>query len=162
MRRRIFIRAVVSHSVGSYAALGLFLVIGLLSWPKYLATPPQGFASNYIVAYVRAISGPASEKPPQTNSEVRLDAFSYQLICENMPVPSYDGNTPYGNRLTNNLHELRLTFRWPLLASGKPGNGRQTFRTQVGGRVWTTNDTVFNPGHSLYFFEPQTFAQPLP
>jgi type II secretory pathway pseudopilin PulG len=135
-----------------------YRIIGLLSWPKYEARGTSGrggFASNYVVAFVRALSGPASEKPPQTNSEVRLDAFSYRMICENMPIAAYDGNTPHGHQLTNNLSELRLTFRWPLSATGVPGNGRQTFRAQVGGHLLATNDV----GHALYFFEPQTFAQ---
>ena len=34
--------------------------------------------SNYIVAYVRSISGPASEKPPQDNDIVLGDSFSYE------------------------------------------------------------------------------------
>ena len=136
-------------------------IIGLLGWPKYQeGDKRRAFFSNYVVAYVRAMSGPASEKPPQNNAEVQADAFAYQMVCENMPVPANDGNTPYGSRLTNNLHDLRLTFRWPLLPSGKVPDkgGRQTFRTQVGGRLWQTNDY----GHTLYFFEPQTFAQSQP
>ena len=135
-------------------------IIGLLGWPKYEeGVKRRGFASNYVVAYVRAISGPAPEKPPQNNAEVRGDAFSYQMICENLPVAAPDGDTPFGNRLTNNLHELRLTFRWPLSLKGVPGNGRQTFRTQVGGQLVRTND-LFVPSRPLYFFEPRTFYQP--
>ena len=76
-------------------------------------------------------------------------------------MPSADAETPYGSRLTNNLRELRLTFRWPLLANGNPGFGRQTFRTQVGGQLVATND-FYAPKFPLYFFSPQTFAQPLP
>ena len=132
-------------------------IVGLMSRPKYdqYQLPFNRFRSNHIIAFVRALSGPASEKPPQTNSEVRLDAFSYRMICENMPIAASDGNTPHGHRLTNNLSELRLTFRWPLSATGVPGNGRQTFRAQVGGHLLATNDVL----HPLYFFEPQTFAQ---
>ena len=133
-----------------------YRIVGLLGWPKYeLGGKKRGFASNYVVAFVRALSGPASEKPPQNNAEIKADAFSYRMICENMPVASYDGNTPFGNRLTNNLHELRLTFRWPLSATGVAGNGRQTFRTLVGGHLMPTN----NFGHPLFFFDPQSFAQ---
>ncbi len=130
-------------------------IVGLLGTWKY-----EGNETNQVVAYVRAISGPASDKPPQNNTNVLADAFAYQMVCENLPVPSNDGNTPYGNRLTNNLRDLRLTFRWPLLPSGQVPDrgGRQTFRTQIGGRVWQANDN----GPTLYFFEPQTFAQPNP
>jgi len=133
-------------------------IIGLLSWPKYEPAPQKTFASNYVVAYARAISGPASEKPPQNNAEVQADAFSYQMVCENVAVPSSDGDTPYGSRLANNLHDLRLTFRWPLTPRGTTGTGRQTFRTQVGGQLLRTNDY----GHTIFFFQPQTFAQPQP
>ena len=39
-----------------------------------------------------------------------------------------------------NAHDLRLTFRWPLLPNGDAGNGRQTFRTFCGGQLFQTND----------------------
>jgi len=132
-----------------------FRIIGLLSWPKYVANPGGGFFSNYTVAFVRALSGPASEKPPQTSTEIKADAFAYRMICENLPLAASAGNTPHGRQLTNNFSDLRLTFRWPLSPTGVPGNGRQTFRTQVGGHVLQTADA----GHALYFFEPKTFVQ---
>lgn len=135
-------------------------IIGLLSWPKYAPGPNEHFLSNYTVAYVRSLSGPAVEKPPQTNAEVRLDAFAYRMACESLPAPTYDRATPYGRRMTNNLHELRLSFRWPVSASANAG-GRQTFRTQIGGRLLKTNDT-YVATEPLYFFEPQIFVQPLP
>lgn len=132
-----------------------YRIVGLLSFPKYVpVSAGGGFFSNHVVAFVRALSGPASEKPPQTNADVRLDAFAYRLICESMPLAAYDGNTPHGHQLTNNFSELRLTFRWPLSPTGVPGNNRQTFRTQIGGHLLATNDI----GHPLYFFEPQIFA----
>lgn len=139
-----------------------FRIVGLLGRPKYdqvVPPAPNQFQSNFVVAFVRAISGPASEKPPQGNAEVQADAFSYQMISENLPVATYDGNTAYGRGLTNNLHEMRLTFRWPLSATGKPGLGRQTFRTQVGGQLTRTNDP-YATDQPLFFFAPQTFAQP--
>ena len=160
----------VTYSYTNYGAKALsntptypitngFRIIGLLSWPKYEPDPKGGgFLSNHIVASVRALSGPAAEKPPQTSAEVQADAFAYRMICENMPLTAYGGNTPQGHQLTNNFSELRLTFRWPLLPTGEPGNGRQTFRTQVGGHVLQVDDAR----HALYFFEPKTFAQPPP
>lgn len=135
-------------------------IVGAMSRPKYdqYQLPFNQFRSNHIVVFVHAMSGPASEKPPQKNAEIKADAFSYRMICENMPIAAYDGNTPHGHQLTNNLSELRLTFRWPLSPTGVPGNGRHTFRTQVGGQMLRINDV----GHPLYFFEPQIFAQPPP
>jgi len=175
-------------------------IIGLLSTPEYIAadgTPLNnlfsGGYSNYVVAYVRSISGPASEKPPQDNNIIRGDAFSYKIVCENVPVAmafslwqaqSYgagsqvfynsfywqatattsSGDIPgasalwkqvvYPQQLAANLHELRLTFLWPLLPNGKTGNGRQTFRTAVAGQIVTNIDA----GQILYFFQPQSFT----
>jgi prepilin-type N-terminal cleavage/methylation domain-containing protein len=146
-------------------------IIGLLSIPKYTAdramTEPinnlfYGGYSNHIVAYVRSISGPAVEKPPQDNPLVTGDSFSYKIISDNLPVEVDTNafNSPnlvdrlYATNLTDNLHELRLTFLWPLLPSGNTGAGRQTFRTMIAGQIVQTNDS----GRALYFFQPQSFT----
>src|SRR5579859_4288688 len=70
-------------------------IIGLLSTPEYIdqvqGTPipnlVQGGISNYVVAYVRSLSGPAVEKPPQDNDIIRSGSFSYKMICQNVPAP---------------------------------------------------------------------------
>ena len=130
-------------------------IIGLLSTPKY--EPAQfivgGTRSNHIVLYTRSLSGLAVEKYPQDNPDVRQDAFSYRMLVENVPVSLSNAGTPAGQQLAGNLHELRLYFRWPLLNGGNIGNGRQTFRTMVGGTV--ANDP---PGGVTWFFQPDTFA----
>ena len=64
----------------------------------------------------------------------------------------------YAGQLTANLHELRLTFLWPLLPSGNTGAGRQAFRTMVGGQITFFNDTSVTPNQWLYFFQSQSFA----
>lgn len=140
-------------------------IIGLLSTPEFmanngapidnLATFTGNYYSNHIVAYVHSISGPAVEKPPQTNDIVRNDSFGYKMIVENLPnaVPS-DALNLYAANLTANLHELRLTFLWPSLPSGNVGYGRQTFRTMVAGQMVQTNDNQ----QMLYFFQPQIFT----
>jgi prepilin-type N-terminal cleavage/methylation domain-containing protein len=146
-------------------------IVGLLSTPEFVnnSYAPTNFAnatySNYVVAYVCSISGPASEKPLQDNGTVRGDSFSYKIICENVPVTVDTNvfNLPpdqqlYARQLTANLHELRLTFLWPLLPNGKTGNGRQTFRTTVAGQIVQTNDTSVTPKQMLYFFQPQSFT----
>jgi hypothetical protein len=61
---------------------------------------------------------------------------------------------PYPQQLAANLRELRLTFLWPLLPNGKPGNGRQTFRTTVAGQTVQIKDN----SQWLYFFQPQSFT----
>ena len=152
-------------------------IVGLLGQPKYESLGGLRFQSNHVVAFVRAMSGVAAEKSPQDNADVRADAFSYRMICENQPMPLlFDPSTPptsspdyarytnytsYLRQLTNNLSELRLTFRWPLSARGVPGNGRQTFRMAVGGSLVQTNDP-FITAHRLYFFSPSTFVKAAP
>ncbi len=73
-------------------------IIGLSSTPEYIdavsgAPIPNlgqgGYISNYVVAYVRSLSGPAVEKPPQDNDIIRGDSFSYKMICQNVPAAVY-------------------------------------------------------------------------
>jgi type II secretory pathway pseudopilin PulG len=123
-------------------------IIGLLTTPGL---------TNY--AFVRSISGPAVEKPPQANATVLGDAFSYRIVCENIPVQTTD-NSYYGRQLTNSLHELRLTFLWPQLPGGAlPARPtRQTFRTLAAGQIIETNDASVTPNLALYFFQSQSFT----
>jgi len=143
-------------------------IVGLLSRPKYQALADNNYHSNHIVAFVRAMSGLATEKPPQTNADVRADAFAYRLICENQQMPAYvdPAQPPAGyhhtRQLTNNLHELRLLFRWPISAKGVAGNGRQVFRTAVAGHPQRISDPTAVPQHALYFFRPTTFEKAQP
>ena len=68
-------------------------IIGLLSTPEF--TDVRGFPtnnlfsggySNHVVAYVRSLSGPAVEKPPQNNDIIVGDSFAYRILCVNAPV----------------------------------------------------------------------------
>ncbi len=141
-------------------------IIGLLSTPEYTYTDINRFTpiydlfnssyiSNHVVAYVRSLSGPAVEKPPQDNPIIQADAFTYRILCVNAPVAT-DTNAPslYTTNLTSCLHELRLTFLWPQLPNGNLGAGRQTFRTMVAGQM----TQVFTNGQWLYFYQPQSFT----
>jgi type II secretory pathway pseudopilin PulG len=150
-------------------------IIGLLSTPEYVGgngspIPNLSYAnpsySNHVVAYVRSISGPASEKPPQNNDIMVSGSFGYRVICENVPV-AVDTNAfnstnvfdrVYATNLTANLHELRLTFQWPQLPNGNVGSKRQTFRTMVAGQIVQTNDASVTPHQWLYFFQSQSFT----
>ena len=144
-------------------------IIGLLSTPEFLnsdgsAGTAQNYStSNHIIAYVRAMSGLAAEKPPQDNAIMVGDTFAYRLLCVNAPI-AVDTNSGapqgYNLRLADNQRELRLTFQWPLLPNNKAdlnnvGYGRQTFRATIGGQLATTN--TFFP--YLYFYQPQSFNQ---
>ena len=145
-------------------------IVGLLSMPEYtdnFGNPIENsslfsvYNSNHVVAYVHSLSGPAVEKPPQTNDTVVGDSFSYRILCVNAPV-AVDTNIfylppaqqLYTRQLTANLHELRLTFLWPQLPNGNLGPGRQTFRTMVAGQI-ATNIVA---GQILYFYQSQSFT----
>jgi len=143
-------------------------IIGLLSTPEFTApgsfVPPfvplnttfdTGYVSNHVVAYVRSLSGPAIEKPPQNNDILVSDSFGYRILCVNAPVAS-DTNQPslYGTNLTSCLRELRLMFLWPQLPNGNLGGGHHSFRTLVAGQFVMTNDN----SQMLYFYQPQTFT----
>lgn len=166
-------------STGSWITNGL-RIVGLLSTPRYVdKSGPKSifFRSNYIVAYVRSMSGQAGEKFPQTNSSLQELAFGYRLMPELAPYSYYEPDwTNYGAYVSSgntndwisrsnywrvasttqtNLCDFRLTFRWPLFPNGKVGNERQIFRTVAGGRLLQTN----NIGMPVYFFEPRTYVR---
>ena len=70
-------------------------IISLLTTPEYVdlnggtlnnRSFDNGGFSNRVVAYVRSISGPAVEKPPQTNTNIVHDSFTYRIVCVNGPV----------------------------------------------------------------------------
>jgi hypothetical protein len=126
--------------------------------------------SNHVVAYVNAISGSAAEKYPQNDPAVRGTAFKYRLTSEVVPYSFFDTNvfsydTNYlrlYRNLETNLHELRLTFRWPLLPNGEVGRGgRQSFRAMVSG--WLTNQVPLDPRDQrqpwLYFVESKSYLR---
>jgi prepilin-type N-terminal cleavage/methylation domain-containing protein len=137
-------------------------IVGLLGTPEF-----EGNTSNRMVAFVYSMSGPAVEKPPQSNgSLIRQSSFSYGLVCQNVPVVSVPmnlnvTNSAYTTNLEANLHELRLMFLWPLLPNSQPprvfyGAGHQTYRTLIAGRQ--VLDTSTMPNANLYFFQSQSFT----
>ncbi len=135
------------------------VITGLLSTPKYRPVPGGGFYSNHVVAYVRSVSGSATEASPQDNPTVREGAFAYRLTSEVIPFYAHDdrwydypefqgvaaggGADPsvaYARNLANNLHDVRLRFEWPLRpplnalgVATSVGNGRQSFRSLTAG-----------------------------
>jgi type II secretory pathway pseudopilin PulG len=150
-------------------------IVGLLSTPK-ITLLGNGFQSNYVVATVRAFSGVAIEKYPQDQPEILENAFGYRMIAEMIPYVPYDWYaTNYAyvstndavarlrllHQQQNNSHDLRLTFRWPLMPNGGAGNGRLTFRLFTGGRIILTNDFTSSvpPNHPLYFLDPSVYEQ---
>ena len=157
-------------------------IVGLLSTPgkQYFYPNAQtalyeGFISNYVIAYARALSGPAVEKAPQTNPNVLDLGFRYRLICDVSPYANWDTNWINFNAAgllpeevitrsnawrmartqQDNLHELRLLFRWPIKSTGEAGNQRQVFRTLLSGSL--TNE----PNSPRWFVQPNTYQTPL-
>ncbi len=92
-------------------------------------------------------------------AEVLYNGFSWRATATTAATDQ-PGLSPlwvqdsYIQQLDANLHELRLTFLWPLLPNGNVGRGLHTFATTVAGQV---TQTITN-GQSLYFFQPQTFT----
>ncbi len=86
-----------TYSGAAYASLTNGAeIVGLMSTPEFVdanfqsTTAANAVHSNRMVAFVYSMSGPAVEKPPQSNgSLIRQSSFSYGLICENLPVGIY-------------------------------------------------------------------------
>jgi hypothetical protein len=139
------------------------LAIGLLSLPKY-----SRYKGQYVVrveAGMIAMSGVATELFTRRMREEM--GFKYLLISEVIPFPlSSDLALGHGDgfvldeerqarasSLQTNLHEVRLTMRWPRLPNDRLGRSRQVFRTMVGGQQTSTNIN----GLDVAFFEPQQY-----
>ena len=149
-------------------------IIGLLSTPEYVgktsafnyaAVPVitnmfgyQQVYSNHIVAYVHAMSGLASEKPPQDNTLMVNGAFSYRMLVVNAPVAldTSDYNTPYNQQIWQNQRELRLTFLYPEQPNGTVGHNLLTFRATIAGQLLPSYLNNVN-NDFLYFYQPQSF-----
>ena len=143
-------------------------IIGLLSTPEYVgntnnypAVPEvingSGYQvySNHIVAYVHALSGLASEKPPQDNTLMVNGAFSYRMLVVNAPVAlsTNDYDAPYNQQIWQNQRELRLTFLFPEQPNGTVGHNRLPFRATIAGQLLPS----FVNNELLYFYQPQSF-----
>ena len=155
-------------------------IVGLLSTPRLIYSRtnnspiPNEITSNYVVAYIRSISGPAIEKSPQTNAIIRDLAFRYRLIPEINQFNDWNLNWVNFNEpglTTNeivvrsnawrmaqgkqaNLNEIRLLFRWPIDTSGNAGNQRQVFRTMASGQLLSTN----HRGMPIWLMQSSTYT----
>jgi type II secretory pathway pseudopilin PulG len=172
-----------------------YRIIGLLSTPKYLfngrpfrpENDPVGlaFRSNYVIAYIRALSGSAVEKPPQRNLDVRDISFRYRLISEMLPYSNWNTNdvdfvnalvlglTPEETNVRSNRWrverinqansgELRLNFRWPISPSRQIGPQGQPFRTMTAGSFVQDPGNPGDPaaGRQFWFVQPTVYLNP--
>ena len=166
-------------------------IIGMLSVPTYQSKEnyPGGrtiLSTNEVTALMRSISGSASQR--FQSQEFRENAFTYLLTTTITPhVPIVTSNFSSRNLdpvalnrlkmaqnvMSNNLYDVRLHFRWPVVnVSGKGedmryqvGKREQVFRSLVNGRLTQTNGSPFfrqdDPRFAnLFYFQPSTFAPP--
>ena len=146
-------------------------IVSLLSTPKYLGSGAST-VTNAVLAHVKAITGPASEKGPLTNEF----SFRYEMQVEVTPaltsLPAEFNDPKFGARyataVASSLYEIRLIFRWPLVQRGNGwlvGNNRKTFRGRIAGSLVaeTNATTVVRTAMSSTFgapaatFVPNTF-----
>jgi type II secretory pathway pseudopilin PulG len=155
-----------SSTAPKYYLSNGFRIVGLMSTPKFELGPGGSILSNRIVAVVRAMSGQMADKAPQTNAVVLDAALHYRLIPEITPYLGVDTNTAaietnywmMARNLQTNLHELRLTMRWPYVPGVGLGQGRRVFRTMVGGQLLVTNENGF-PLQPVHFFTPRNYVK---
>jgi len=133
------VQAIYTGGPNAFANLDSREIVGLLTVPT-----PNVLRTE---ATVRAITGSAAEK----GSPV---AFRYQLTSQVIPFTTVTNSlsadeAAVQDQLQNNLHEVRLTLRWPVLPNGDTGNGKQVFRAMVGGRMEKASGPS---GNTLFFF----------
>ncbi len=159
------------------------MIMALLTTPR--GTPMTAKGNEYLyktVALVRSFSGGMLQQATALTNDL---SFRYLLTVEVSPFSGFYapldverlGTETLGavlqasNRLqqvivvSNNVHELRLTFQWPVLA-GRPGSNRQTYRTLVSGipqQVVYPSTPLATEQGQLYRFQSQVYqAQPNP
>jgi type II secretory pathway pseudopilin PulG len=126
--------------------------------------------------------------------------FNYRMVSDVVPSFAYDANglalPPYlpsglpagvpagapggvgrdyagfSGNLQTNMHDLRLTFLWPLKSDGSAGPGFQVFRAAATGLLiwtnefpayssysWTNPPSAASLPTTLFFFQPRTYLQ---
>jgi len=118
-------------------------VVGLLSIP----------GTNHAI--LRSITGPAVQR------RADIPALRYDVTVTIAPVVSGDYlDTATQTALANNLYDLRLLYRWPVLPNGAlmtNNLSRRVFRTLIAGQpVVVTN----RAGEQRVFFHTQEFRRP--
>jgi hypothetical protein len=112
------------------------LIIGLLSTPTWYTNNGLWY-SNYVIAYVRALTGAAVSQLPQTNATIVDAAFAYNLSVSVRPVKTTPGSPAPPPNLQATLQEVQLNFIWPLLPTGQTGKYpyHRPYREAFGGSL---------------------------
>ena len=138
------------------------MILGLLSTPEIFPSV-YGNSTNTVTARLRAMTGAATEQ----NGSNAVTAFRYKMDVEIAPFDSASINSldstnifllaAESSYLTKSLYQLRLKFSWPILPNGKPGPGRQTYRSLISGRLlpYVVNS---NSHLILWFFQPNSYT----
>jgi len=158
-------RDVVAADDNGPIALDGQRLVGLLATPK--STSRDGVSN--VVAWLRAINSSAIDRDP----DARDVAFRYELIAEVQPFVGYPpgltnglGTNELGRlyALQRGLHEVRLTFRWPLYRdnamdaeNARVGNRRRTFRALVGGNQIYFPTNILGHERLVYYFQPSDY-----
>jgi type II secretory pathway pseudopilin PulG len=98
------------------------------------------------------------------NADLNYSNILYNRWWETTPGNIYvnsSGVTNYSGALQYNLFDVRLRFSWPVLANGRVGPGRQTYRTLVPAQLQRSGDYIIEGGQNtfLWFFQPQIYSQ---
>lgn len=141
-------------------------LVGLLSTPR---NPNNRRGVSNVVAWVRALNSSAIDLDPNA----RDVAYRYQMVAEVSPFMGYPPGLTNQlstneltrlNRLQGNLHEVRLTMRWPLFRddvkapqNARVGSRRRTFRALVGGSQIFYPTNIAGNESLVYYFRPSTY-----
>jgi len=133
------------------------MLLSFLTTPKYVRLRPNEEVTNHVTARIRAFSGPLADRGD--SAPARELAFTYLLFCEIIPfeafpsrvieeeapkyAPAMSPAEKISRMQSNNLYEVRLEFRWPVLPDpannntslGVPGNGRLVYRSLIAGSI---------------------------
>jgi type II secretory pathway pseudopilin PulG len=100
-------------------------VVGLLSMPS-----EDGDDIIEVRAVILAGAGAVTDMKTDL-------AFAYQVTIRNFAYKASNQWEPqkFQDELANRTRDVRLDVRWPILPDGKPGIGRQNFRSLMSGRL---------------------------
>jgi type II secretory pathway pseudopilin PulG len=116
-------------------------VIGLLS-------TPSDNTEDLIEVRAVIVAGAGAVMDMKTDL-----AFTYQVTIRNF---AYKASNPsesqkFQDELANRTRDLRLDVRWPMVAEGRPGIGRQNFRSLASGRLLVDGRVS---GSDLWYLRP--------
>jgi type II secretory pathway pseudopilin PulG len=120
-------------------------VVGLLG-------TPSDETDNLIE--VRAVIGAGAGALVDMNTAL---AFRYQVTIRNFAYTNSNPQEPKGfqQALAERTRDIRLDVRWPIRADGKPGIGRQNFRSLASGYLIRGEERVRGGGFPWYLRQKQ-------